>query len=242
MPNKQRKPLSVATVANRLKYVREIMRLSRGYLQDKYHMPATTLKSWENGLSRLTDKGIKRCIEIYRKEGMLINRDWLLSGKGLSPRVSLDMGKYLASDLLYVRHNHPSINVPQIGEEAKTYETDENKCILREAAFFKESYKNAVVLMVNNNDMEPVYHTGDYVGGRFLYGKDIKIGVKRDCIVRLKNGELLLRRLFKNGSGNYNLACVNPSPNSVSPIMFDVDIESVAPVIWHRIPNPSEPM
>lgn len=242
MPNKQRKPLSVATVADRLKYVREIMRLSRGYLEDKYHMPATTLKSWENGLSQLTEKGIKRCIDMYHQEGMLISRDWLLSGNGLSPRVSLDMGKYLASELLYVRHNHPSINVPQIGEDAKPYEDDENKSILREAAFFKESYKNAVVLMVSSDDMEPVYQAGDYVGGRFLYGKNIDIGVKRDCIVRLKNGELLLRRLFKNGSGHYNLACINPSPRSSSPIMFDVELECVAPVIWHRIPNPSDPM
>lgn len=236
--NKSYSP-TVNTPAERLKYVREIMRLSRSYLEDKYHLSAATLKAWENGSSRLTEKGLRRCIDIYHQEGLLVTRDWLLTGSGLSPRVSLDMGKYLASELSYPRHNNPDMGVQQIKEkEAKAYEIDENKCILREAAFFKESYVNAIVLMVTNNDMEPVYQVGDYVGGKFRYGKDIDVAVKRDCIVRLKTGDLLLRRLFKNGGGHYNLACINPAPKSANPIMFNVEIECVAPVIWHRIPNP----
>lgn len=238
MSRKKNNNPTTNTPAERLKYIREIMRLSRSYLEDKYRLSAATLKAWENGSSRLTEKGLKRCIDVYHQEGILVAREWLLNGSGLSPRVSLDMGKYLASELSYPRHDNPDAELQIKEGVAKVYEADENKCILREAAFFKESYSNAVVLMVTNNDMEPVYQVGDYVGGRFRYGKDVDIGVKRDCIIRLKNGELLLRRLFKNGGGHYNLACVNPAPKSVNPIMFNVDIECVAPVVWHRIPNP----
>jgi hypothetical protein len=232
------KPEIIIQRAERLKQVRIILRLGRDYLEKKYHIPAATLKAWENGLTSITEKGLKRCIDMYRQEGMLLNREWILFGIGLSPRVSLDMGKYLASELQYPK-NEEKAEYPKVSDDVTPYIIDETACILREAAFFKKEYQNSVVLSVINDDMEPVYQIGDYVGGIFRYGKSINTVAKIDCIIRLTSGELLVRRLFKDADGRYNLVCINPIPSiSNMPIMFDAKIECVAPIIWHRKPNP----
>jgi hypothetical protein len=215
-----------------------MLRLGRDYIAKKYNIPATTLKAWENALTGITEKGLKRCIDVYRREGMLVSREWILYGTGLSPRISLDMGKYLASDLQYPKREE-SCKKSKIKDDGTLYTVDETTCILREATFFKEGYTNAIILAVTNDDMEPVYQIGDYVGGVFRYGKNINTAIKCDCIIRLTSGELLLRRLFKNMDGQYNLACINPTPSSSNmPIMFNAKVECAAPIIWHRKPNP----
>jgi hypothetical protein len=229
--------LEKALPCERLLYVRNLLRLSRRYIEEQYKLPEATLKAWESNKARLTEKGLNRCIDIYRKEGVLVSSEWINNGKGLSPRISVDMGKYLASDLQYPEHGKStSLQINDSGENS--YLVDDSKAILREATFFKESTQNSVVLMITDNDMNPVYQIGDYVGGIFRYGKDIDSALKRDCIIRMKDGNLVVRRLFKSKNSNlYNLACINPATESENPILFAVEIESAAPIIWHRIPN-----
>lgn len=226
-----------STPAERLKYTRKLMRLPRSYIEEKHKLPEATLKAWENGVSRLTEKGLKKCIDIYRKEGIIVSEKWVMSGVGLSPQLTLDVGRYFASELQYPQRKAKKGQVKEIDKEA-VYAKDDNACMLREATFFKESYSDSVILMITDNDMEPVYQIGDHVGGRFRYGKQINSALKRDCIIRLKNGENILRRLFKaKKTGCYNLASINPLPISGEPVLFDVEIESAAPVIWHRKPD-----
>lgn len=227
--------LDNATPADRLKYVRKLVRLSRPAIEEKYHLSAATLKAWENGQAPLTAKGIKRCIDIYRKEGVILNKEWIMTGEGLSPKLSLDMSHYFASELQYPARDNKGL-VKE--ENLLPYSKDDNAAILREADFFKKLYPDAIVLTVTNDDMEPVYQIGDYVGGRFRYGDDIATALKRNCIVRLKTGELLIRRIYKSNIGKYyNLACINPTCSAEEPILFNIDIECAAPIIWHRIPN-----
>jgi hypothetical protein len=232
----------ISKQAERLKQVRITLRLRRNHIEKKYNIPTATLKAWENALTGITEKGLKRCIDVYRQEGMLLTREWILEGTGLSPRVSLDMRKYLASDLRYSRCRTDGISAEGlIGGDVGNNMVDEATRILHEAAFFKESYHNSVVLAVTNDDMDPMYQIGDFVGGVFRYGKSISSVNKYDCIVRLVSGELLLRRLFRSSDGGYNLSCINPAPSSSGmPIIFGAEIECAAPVIWHRRHNPSE--
>lgn len=228
--------LREATPAERLKHVRELIRLSRTYIKQKYHLSEATLKVWENGTAPLTKKGLQRCINIYRKEGVVLSKEWIMTGEGLPPKYSVNVGHYFAGELQY----------PQPTEKLLVkdldcpfpYLKDDNACMLREASFFKESYSDAVILMVTTDDMEPFYRIGDYVGGRFLYGQDIDKALKRNCIIRLKDGRNIFRRLFKsNVIGLYNLSCINPQASVEELIMFNIEIEAAAPVIWHRTPN-----
>lgn len=193
------------------------MRVSRAYLQEKYAIPEVTLKSWENGTTKLTKTGADRCVEIYRNEGLIINEDWVLDGIGLDPKATVTIGHYFAT---------PTSKELPI--------EDDEIAMIRDANIFKENYPNAVIMVVSNDDMRPFYKPGDYVGGKMRFGSDIIDALNRDCIVILKNGERFFRRLIKNSHNNYNLTCLNPNSETSEPVLFNVEIDSAAPVIWHR--------
>ena len=205
------------TRGKRLKYIRSLLRVSRAYLQEKYNLPEVTLKSWENGTTILTKSGAERCVEIYRNEGMIISEDWILEGIGIDPKTTVSVGHYFATPT--------SKNLPL---------EDDEVAMIRDANLFKKSYPNAVVMIVSNDDMRPFYKPGDYVGGKMCYEKELSKAVNKDCIIYLKNGEKFFRRLIRNYKSGYNLVCLNPNENTSEPVLYNIDVESAAPVIWHR--------
>jgi len=201
----------------RLKHIRSLLRLTRSYLQDKYGLPEVTLKSWENGTTKLTSSGAQRCVDAYRNEGLIVSIDWILNGIGLDPKKTVTVSQYFATP---TTQDLPS--------------EDEELSMLRDANAFKENHSNAVIMIVSNDDMRPVYWPGDYIGGKMRFAEKIETAVNKDCIVYLKNGERFFKRLIKNSLGGYNLTCLNPNEVTSEPVLYNVEIESVAPVIWHR--------
>lgn len=205
------------TPGKRLKHIRSLLRVSRAYLQEKHGIPEVTLKSWENSTTNISKAGAERCVEIYLKEGLIVSSDWVLEGAGLEPKATISVSHYFAT---------PSTQDLPV--------EDDELAMLRDANAFKESYPNAVVMIVSNNDMQPFYKAGDYIGGKMRFGTDISDSTNKDCITYLKNGERFFRRLIKNNIGGYNLTCLNPSLDTPEPVLYNVDIEGVAPIIWHR--------
>ncbi|TAK73871.1 MAG: hypothetical protein EPO11_07750 [Gammaproteobacteria bacterium] len=212
-PNKE----ELANPGKRLKYIRSLLRVSRAYLQEKYGLPEVTLKSWENETTSLTHSGAKRCVDAYRGEGLIVSEDWIMEGVGLDPKTTVTVSHYFANPT----------------SKELSLEDDE-VAMVREANAFKESYPNAVIMIVSNDDMRPFYRPGDYVGGKMRFGEAIKVFINKDCIIYLKNGERFFRRFIKNSVGGYNLTCLNPNENTVEPVLYNVDVDGVAPVIWHR--------
>jgi Peptidase S24-like len=207
---------NLSSKGKRLKYIRRsLLRLTRGYIEEKYGLSETTLKSWENERVDLTKNGLKKCIEIYRKEGVIVGEDWILEGVGLNPTASITIGQYFAAPT-----------------NRQLSEKDDEMCMLRDANIFKESYSNAVIMMVSSDEMKPFYKPGDYIGGKIR--KNIKTAVNKNCIVYLQDGTQFFRRLVKNSAGGYNLICLNPTDATPEPVLFNVEIQAVAPVIWHR--------
>lgn len=207
----------LSTPGQRLKYIRSLLRVSRAYIQEKYGIPEVTLKSWENGTTNLTKSGAQRCAEFYRNEGMIVSEDWILEGVGIDPKSAVSVSHYFATPT--------SKDLPL---------EDEEIVMMRDANLFKESHPNAVIMIVSNDDMRPFYKPGDYVGGKMRYGADVVDAVNKDCIVYLKNGERFFRRLIKNSAAGYNLTCLNPNEETSEPVLFNIDVDGVAPVIWHR--------
>lgn len=205
------------TPGQRLRHIRSIFHLTRSYLQEKYGLPEVTLKSWENGTTTLSISGAKRCVEAYRNEGIIVSEEWILQGIGLDPKTAISVGHYFT--------------VPT--DKDLPIENDEI-LMIKDAQAFKESHSSAVIMIVSNDDMRPFYWPGDYVGGRLRYGKDIDLLINKDCIVYLQNGEHFFRRLIKNSLGNYNLTCLNPNETTSEPVLYNINIDSAAPVIWHR--------
>lgn len=205
------------TPADRLKHLRAILRVSRSYFQEKHGIPEVTLKSWENGTTKLSQIGAARCVEAYLKEGLIVGVDWILEGAGLDPRETDKVSKYFAQ--------------PTTSE----YPIDDDEYLMiRDAEHFKNNNPNSVILIVSNDDMRPTYKPGDYVGGKIKKGEDIALAVNKDCIVHLENGERFFRRLVKNSKGNFNLTCLNPNESTTEPVLYNVDIVEAAPIIWHR--------
>lgn len=209
--------MSLNSLGKRLKYIRSLLRLTRAHIEEKYSLPEVTLKSWENETVQLTPKGLKRCLEIYRTEGLIVSEDWILEGVGLNPMASLTIAHYFST--------------PTQKELPKE---DDEICMLQEANSFKESYQNAVIMMVSNDEMRPFYKPGDYVGGKMRYGEAIETTINKDSIVHLQDNERYFRRVVKNSLGLYNLVCLNPNENTAEPVLYNVKIKGVAPVIWHR--------
>jgi transcriptional regulator with XRE-family HTH domain len=207
----------LSSPGERLRYIRAMLRVSRSYLQEKYEIPEVTLKAWENGTNNITSTGIKRCIEAYKQEGLIVSEDWILEGVGLDPTSQLTVGRYFS-----------------IPTQKDLPVEDDEIAMIRDANEFKEKYSNAVVMLVSNDEMRPFFKPGNYVGGKMRFGNAIEAGINKDCIVYLKNAAQYFRRLVKNPKGGYNLACLNPDINTEEPVLFNVEIEGVAPVIWHR--------
>ena len=227
------------TPGERLKHLRQMARLTRSYLEKTHHLPAVTLKSWENGTARLTPKGIDRCMEIYRQEGIVCSKEWILGGIGLNPSFSVDLGKYFIQERRRGNVENAHLLLDQVPNSFGQIDDEtlqsEDMCMAREASFFKESYNNAVVMVVPDENMGPQFNPGDYVGGRFYYSGDIDKALNKDCIIRLQNDQVVFRRLcVSETDGTYNLAFTNPYAKSEEPVLFNQTVASAAPIVWHR--------
>lgn len=206
------------TPGARLKYLRAILHLTRAYIEKQYKLPEITLKSWENGTIKLSKNGVKRCVNVYRSEGLIVDEGWIAEGKGLDPTIRLSVGHYFST---------PS-------DATLPIEEDDEVAMMRDANVFRSHYPNAVVLIVSNDEMSPYYVPGDYVGGRMRSVNELDSVVDRDCIIYLKDGAQYFRRVFRDNFGRYNLACLNPAGTTSEPVLFNAEIESVAPVCWIR--------
>jgi hypothetical protein len=66
------------------------------------------------------------------------------------------------------------------------------------------------------------------------FRESVDTAVNKDCIIHLKNGGRFFRRLIKNHTNGYNLTCLNPNETTSEPVLYNVEIDGVAPIIWHR--------
>lgn len=209
------------TSGERLKYIRtDLLKMSRSDIYKKYGLSQDTLAAWENEKIKISEKGIDRCIKIYNSEKLIVSREWVLIGEGLPPNFSFDLNRYF--------------NTLQTNEtETKI---DDNFLLVKEIEFFRSLSPNSITSLVSSEDMLPAFSRGDYVGGRFRYGREISDCIGKNCIIKTKGGSLFIRRLASSPSGKgYNLVCLNPKwDGNPEPVLFNVDVESVAPIIWHR--------
>jgi len=213
--------LHLKTTGERLKYIRtELLRLTRAQIFEKHNLSVHTLLAWENGKIELTEKSIDKCIKIFASENLLVSKAWLLLGEGVAPTSIFEFNKYIDS----------------LSTQQRISEIDDNILLMKEVEYFKSLTRNAIVILMASDDMLPLYAQGDYVGGRFRYGKDIEYCIAKDCIIKTTDGAIYVRRLAKGSSNHsYNLVCLNPAwQGNQEPVLYNVKIDCAAPIIWHR--------
>ena len=204
------------STARRIKMTRTLAGISRKDLEDKYGISMHTLQSWELGRNPLTEKAESRLVEIFHSTGVSCSMQWLLEGLGKSPALlDSEFSPY-----------------PTIDNGMASLFVQENT-IQKEIEFFKINNPNAIVIMVSDDTMEPVYSNGDFVGGiQYRDSQKIEECVGHDCIIEIGDGTFF-RRLMKRKNG-YSLVCVNAQTETDEPVIFAKNILAATPIIWHR--------
>ena len=204
----------------RLKRLRNLANLTRRDIEDKYLIKINTLKGWEVGRhGGLTEKGAIKILKILEQEGVICNLDWILYGIGKGPTVA---EKFETE--------------PEEESDAPIHlKESEEKQIIDELIFFKQNHVNSIDLIVEDDSMEPCYHTNDYVAGIKRFDKEIDKLTGLNCIVQTVDGRMLLRNLRKGmNEGCYNLISLNTQCNIDEPVIYNIELVSAAPVIWQR--------
>lgn len=84
--------LQLSTVFARLRFIRSMSGLTRDEMAEKYAIPEITLRRWETGSVPLSKKGLQRCLNAYKQEGIIATETWLMSGQGGKPFLEVDCG------------------------------------------------------------------------------------------------------------------------------------------------------
>ena len=205
-------PSSAEARAQRLLWVRRMVNLPRQIFSDYPGLNPDCIYRWEKvKRGGLTRKGAQRVVERLAQLNVVCSTQWLLEGLGAEPFAQ--------------QHSAPITVAPLMGnaEEAQ---------IAKELAVFRYN-DHAVEWLVPDNLMAPEYQVGDYVAGVEIADFTQAIGLV--CIVTTTTGERLLR-LVQPGSEvvRYALLCTNPQQQLT--IQHNVELHSVAPILWRRRP------
>jgi transcriptional regulator with XRE-family HTH domain len=208
--------------ALRLRRLRNLANLTRKEMCERSGIKPDTLIGWEVARhGGLTENGAKKIISCIANEGVVCALEWLIHAAGPGPTVLTDLDK--------TRANQTELPDPA---------NDEDKLIIDGLLHLKTQYNDIIEAIVEDDAMAPQYQPGDHVAGVKRYHDRIYKLIGYDCIVQMTDGRCLLRCLREGSTKNrYTLLCSNPK-STTTPVIYDVEIISAAPIIWIRRKNP----
>lgn len=203
----------------RIKTARLLAGLSRKEMEDKFFISASTLQSWEIGRNSLNEKGAKRLVDAFSSMNLICSAAWLMHGIGSPPKLSSELQLYKND----------------IQKTNDLIDWDDELSTQKEIDTFYKVNNNAIILLIHDDGMSPLYSLGDYVGGKKRYKDQISMAIGKHCIVQLHDQSTLVRHL-KNSTkeGLFNLFCINSNTTVQEPVICDVSLVFAAPIIWHR--------
>jgi transcriptional regulator with XRE-family HTH domain len=210
---------SKENVAERIKASRSIAGYaSRKEFCFKFGISYDTLDAWERGKNPLTLKGAKRIVEALKSVGVYCSEEWLMEGKGFSPRPMNE----LTSEI-------------KASSSDSLSDLEKNLKLSTEVATFTTLNENSIVTLITDDSMLPFYKEGDYVGGIRLKGLEIEKAIDKKCIIELQGENTVVRQLQNEKSiSRYTLGVFNKNAVEQKKIVARKNIVSAAPIIWHR--------
>ncbi len=200
------------TVANRVRYLRNLTGLDRPEAAARHHIAVSSFEKWENGRSNPTGRSLTRVIDMALAHSIECTPEWILHGEGSPPKI--------------ISPSSLKENRTSVGNTAE--ET------LRDLQYFKTAYPEGLTLMVSDDAMADHYTQGDFVGGVPVDLDNLKQYLDYACIVQTSDGKIRLRRIgYQNGS--WFLHGTNTRHKGSPYLEKDVMIIRVAPVFWHRL-------
>lgn len=195
---------------------------TRREFEEKHNISANTLQGWEQGKNPLSEKGARRVIEAFKKEGLICSIEWLVEGHGMPPRPYEMIHAGLRDEV-------------QNDQSLVDFNLKEEEAIYKEIQLFRQLNNNAIVLTISDDSMEPYFSIGDYIGGCQIFSDHINEYMGKICIIELENNLILPRQLQPGKHPNcYTAACTNPQTSATPLNIYNVKIVSAAPILWHR--------
>ncbi len=199
----------------RLRYARELTGLSRTLFCKKYDISHSSLAQWEQGVKKFSHNAAKKIAEYLLDRGVQVTSEWLMTGEGPEPQM-MNLKALQSNNLGSMRF------------------LDEEQLIWREATAFKNYYKDSLTLFLNDDTAYPLYVPGDFVGGKIINETKIPLYEKKPLLVQYEG--IIKLRIVEQGSkpGLYTLTCLNQLTLWDKPVIKNIKIEQVAPIIWFR--------
>ncbi|AIL64639.1 hypothetical protein NOVO_01180 [Rickettsiales bacterium Ac37b] len=76
---------SFSNIADRIKYIRLLSKLSRAKINSELHISHNSLFSWESGKSVPNNSSIQNLVQAFRSIGIVCSTEWVQSGMGELP-------------------------------------------------------------------------------------------------------------------------------------------------------------
>lgn len=199
----------------RLQRLRHLANLKRAEVAAKYDsIKFNTLRNWELGEYKgIPRKSAEKMLLIYEQEGIICTLDWLMTGRGIGPRII----------------DKTNLKNPDNNQTPKKKQQQE-KQIIQELLNFRNTTPNSTDYFVNNDNMSPCFLPGDYLGGIKYYGEDINQLIGQNCIVQTQNNQTLLCHLENSPTKNYYALTTNQMQKTTQLI-------TAAQITWLRRPS-----
>lgn len=207
----------------RLTQLRDLAHLERDDAAKLAGVARKTYKDWEIGAGNLSEKRAKWIVDELQARGVQCSVEWVLTGVGAEPQRQRQIWEQnvIVSDATQT-NNH----VPKDAEV-------ERHIVMGELDYFCSKHRNSIGLVISDEAMMPMYSQDDVVAGIQRTKADIASLIGIDCIVKFVNGTVLLRNLNKGRVPDlFTLICSNQQVEIK--ILFDQELVSAAPVLWHR--------
>lgn len=183
------------------------------------------LESIHRGEQDLNRNQAQKIAEAFMEQGFVCAVDWLMEGRGLPPYFSKDAERLEMEAFADVEDQMEDL----IEKEIK---------VLKEIKTFKELYSEGEVRFAEGDGMAPLIRCGDYLGGVKVQSHKMESALNHICMVTTLDGRSLVRYVaLGSAPKTYTLSCLNPDTTEPNAVLRDVEVASVAPIVWIRFPN-----
>ena len=237
--NKENRMLLAKQRGSRVKLARQLTGMAKAVLIEKYHLKKHAFDCWEVGKILLTFEDAQILSNIFNDLGVNITSDWLLTGQTndmspimLNPLVQKQNNAQETAEILSTSHSTNDQSTKSTTPTKPIF--NKNLTIIDEVNFFKNSYPDAEITIVQDNALSPFYKKGDYVGGRYSTDKTYLSLVGQICIIFCDNNHLITRKIFKY-CGNSMFLVGATMPLEIDEPIQEIQIIKAAPITRHWI-------
>ena len=202
---------------DRIRTLRRLCKLSRRKMAQTYHLSEPTIRSWELGVSTISNRLLEKLIHAFHQEELHVTKNWILNGDSPEPSFMKSASPdYFTSSMTHLPH--VTID-PGIQNEINTFvKNSPDRIVIKAKADFSFIEK------------------GDILGGHMVKQNNLSHHSGRLCLVHDKHKDTFQITYLINHENT--VFCVDePLIKKTSHLKKISTLKSYAPIIWIRKPS-----